>query len=85
MTYNLKNHDSILVSWPAPVRCFHDSDFKPELEAQIASDDYFAMLASQLDSISQSLKEKHHSDYILLEKTIDDLLYLHKRYLIRKG
>ncbi|MEO5627708.1 MAG: hypothetical protein ABIQ89_02370 [Candidatus Saccharimonadales bacterium] len=84
MTYSLKNHDSILINWPAPVRCMHDLNSKPELAAQIASDDYFALLATQLDNISQSLKEKHHSDYLILESSIDDLLYLHKYYAIHK-
>lgn len=85
MTYNPKNHDSILISWPSPVRLFHDSAHKAELDAQVASQDYFALLATQLDTISQSLKKNHQTDYIVLEKVIDDLLYLHKHYQIKKS
>lgn len=57
---------------------------KEELLAQIASDDYFAMLATTLDEISQRLETASHSDYVLLEKLINDLLYLQHNYKVTK-
>jgi len=67
---------------------FHDHDSslfnKGELLAQIASDDYFAMLATSLDEISQRLEVAQHNDYVILEKLINDLLYLQHNYKITK-
>lgn len=84
MTYELKNRDSVLIDWPQPVWRLRDGASKPELDAQVASDDYFALLATQLDAVSKSLKDKHHADYVILEEIIDNLLYLHKYYAIHK-
>ncbi len=57
---------------------------RDELLAQIASNDYFAMLATHLDQISENLEEHHNNSYIELEKLISDLLYLHHNYKIVK-
>lgn len=57
---------------------------KEELLAQLASNDYFAMLATSLDEVSQHLETARHSDYVILEKLINDLLYLQHNYKITK-
>lgn len=64
----------------------HDSKLfnKEELLAQIASDDYFAMLATTLDEVSQRLESAQHNDYVILEKLINDLLYLQHHYKLVK-
>lgn len=84
MTYKPKSNDFVLIDWPHRPRRFRDTDNKTELKAQVASGDYFALLATRLDELSQSLKKDNHSDYVLLEHAIDDLLYLHKYYAISK-
>lgn len=78
----LLNHTP-LASIPAVV---HDGSVysKEELLAQVASNDYFATLATSLDQISQNLEDCQHSDYIVLEKLINDLLYLQQHYKIIK-
>lgn len=69
---------------------FHDADLpqphgrRAELLAQLASQDYFAMVATSLDKISHHLKTIHHSDYFILEDIIEDLLYLQTNYKITK-
>lgn len=62
----------------------HKQPAKPELEAQAVSGDYLSLLATRLDQISQSLKKNHHSDYVILENTIADLLYLQDHFTLRK-
>lgn len=88
MTYKLKNLEFNTHGWPVGAMLIHDGRRRPvnktELQAQVASDDYFALLATQLDQLSQSLQNNAQSDYILLENTIDDLLYLHQHYQITK-
>ena len=91
MIYKLKSLDMNLSHWPAKVMLVRDgapkksakSD-KAELQAQIASHDYFSLLATRLDQVSQSLKETNHSDYVIRENTVGDLLYLQDDYLIVK-
>lgn len=88
MTYKLKSLDIALDGWPTGLMLLRDKAKKPgrgaELQAQIASDDYFALLATRLDQVSQSLQDSQHSDYVILEDTIGDLLYLQQHYRITK-
>lgn len=91
-TYCLPLFDNLLthgLGWQQP-QTFHDIDAiephgrRAELTAQIASQDYFAMVATTLDRVSHHLKTIHHSDYFILEDIIDDLLYLQSHYKITK-
>lgn len=90
-TYCLPNFDNFLIhglQWQRP-QTFHDTASEPhgrraELIAQVASQDYFAMAATNLDKVSHHLKAIHHSDYFVLEDLIEDLLYLQSHYKITK-
>lgn len=88
MTYKLKSLELNTHGWPVGAMLVHDGPRKPinktELHAQVASGDYFAVVATRLDQLSQSLQNNDQSDYILLENTIDELLYLHEHYQITK-
>ncbi len=88
MTYKLKILSDESCAWPTNVMILRDTAKKlagkAELQAQVASKDYFAFLASRLDQISQSLQKQQHSDYVVLEETIDDLLYLQEHYQVVK-
>lgn len=90
LAYPLPVLDKLLDhGWRKP-QTFHDADVpKPhshraELIAQVASQDYFAMVATSLDKVSHHLKIIHHSDYFILEDMIEDLLYLQANYKIVK-
>jgi hypothetical protein len=84
MTYKLNSLDTILQHWPETVQLIHDGNKNADLDAQVASDEYFALIATRLDQVSQSLKDAQHSDYIILEQIIKDLLYLQQNYAITK-
>ena len=88
MTYKLKSLDINAGGWPAKVMMLRDGSQKPkskaELQAHIASGDYFTLLATRLDQVSQSLQDSNRSDYVILEDTICDLLYLHEYYKVSK-
>jgi hypothetical protein len=89
-TYPLNVFDQLLNhGWRKPwfVRDGHDNHpvhNEAELRAQVASSDYFAMLATNLDQISQNLRTEDVNDYVLLDKVINDLLFLHQHYKITK-
>jgi hypothetical protein len=88
MTYKLKSLDVSNHHWPDTVMLVRDGSMrtadKSELEAQAQSGDYLSLLATRLDQISQSLKRHHHTDYIILEGTIQDLVYLQNRFKLVK-
>lgn len=91
MIYKLKSLECFQNNWVLISRRLFDIDEpgisskdKSMLQAQVASGDFFVTLATSLDQISQSLSRSQHSDYILLEKAISDLLYLHQNYQIVK-
>jgi hypothetical protein len=54
------------------------------LKAQIQSGDYFAMLATNLDLMSQAMAKRHKNDGENLRRIVDDLLYLQQNYAIIK-
>lgn len=64
----------------------HDfaEEYRFELKAQIASGDYFVLLATRLDALSQELEEREPDAHIVLERTIADLSFLHENYEIKK-
>jgi len=57
---------------------------KSELAAHVQSGDYFELLATKLDTVSQGLGTHQEAEVIALQHIIDDLLYLQKRYQITK-
>lgn len=57
---------------------------RTNLTAQVQSGDYFAMLATNLDLMSQTLAARRKSDSETLRKMVDDLLYLQQNYAIIK-
>lgn len=89
-SYTLFANDTVLIHGWRRTAQLHDIEDHTsphnyaELQAQVASQDYFAMLATALDQISQHLKAEQNNDYIVLEKFINDLLYLHQHYKISK-
>lgn len=90
-TYPLTIFDNLLQhGWRLPKLLRDGSDERhhvhneAELRAQVASSDYFAMLATNLDQISQNLRTEDVNDYVLLDKVINDLLFLHQNYKIIK-
>ncbi len=64
----------------------HDfaEEYRFELKAQIASGDYFVLLATRLDALSQELEEREPDAHTVLERTIADLSFLHENYDIKK-
>jgi hypothetical protein len=90
-TYHLEPNDTVMnddrtstklpKSWVA-----HDfaEEYRFELKAQIASGDYFILLATRLDALSQELEKREPNAHIVLERTISDLSFLHENYLIGK-
>lgn len=91
-TYPLTIFDNLLQhGWRRPKilrdgvdHSHHHVHNEAELRAQVASSDYFAMLATNLDQISQNLRTEDLNDYVLLDKVINDLLFLHQNYKIIK-
>jgi len=58
----------------------HDPAANPNiLDVQVASGDYFANLATILDSIERTMSTQ---DQQMIDNVIDDLLYLQKYYRI---
>ena len=53
-----------------------------ELKAHVRSGDYFSLLATKLDEVSQQLVDNKPEQTIALQHLIDDLLYLQKHYNI---
>ena len=56
-----------------------------ELELKIRSGDYFVGLATLLDAISLELSDSNQIQSLILQKLIDELLYLQKNYYIVKN
>lgn len=55
-----------------------------ETDVLVRSDQYFATLATRLDSISQRLKKSDGAEHDHLQKIVDELLYLQGYYKIKK-
>ena len=89
--YRLAALTGILSHTPAPVIYLEDADElkdiddhlkTQELKAHVRSGDYFSLLATRLDDISQALSDSSPEQTILLQHLIDNLLYLQKHYNI---
>jgi hypothetical protein len=57
---------------------------KIEADAQVASGDFFATLATLLDTISIDIAKLDEANHLLLERAINTLLYLQTSYKIVK-
>lgn len=53
------------------------------LHAQIKSGDYFHVLVSDLDEISQNIAKLDEAQSITLQHLIDNLLYIDRHYQLR--
>lgn len=88
--YILKTNDFVSEDYIADIRTrnvlLHDftSEYIMHLKAQVASGDYFALLATKLDQLSQELEKINPDAHFTLERTIADLIFLHERYEITK-
>lgn len=56
---------------------------RQRLNAQIRSGDYFQMLASELDEISQNIVSLSEPQSIMLQHAIDNLLYIDRHYRLK--
>ncbi len=90
-TYQLQSNDVVTnIDNPAVTSprswLAHDfaEEYRFELKAQIASGDYFVLLATRLDALSQELEKREPDAHIVLERTITDLSFLHENYEIKK-
>lgn len=88
--YLLKTNDFVSEDYIADIRTrnvlLHDftNEYIMHLRAQVASGDYFALLATRLDQLSQELEKTNPDAHLTLERTIADLIFLHERYNITK-
>lgn len=82
-TYPLTVHDMPTSDEPT---LLHDIDEEAvyELRAHAASGDYFIMLATRLDYLSQQLASTDPDTHEALERIIADLNYLHTHYHISR-
>lgn len=85
MTYKPKPNNNVLKHWPAIAWVLNDKAHdhqSAELAAQVASQDYFALLATRLDQVSSRIAASLPEETALLEHIIKDLLKLHEGYKI---
>lgn len=57
---------------------------KEELIVQVRSGDYLATLATALDSLSGTLTKGNEPEAAILQKIVDNLLYLDQQYKLVK-
>jgi len=82
--YTLTTHDLSLTHDQHLIWLHDIADDTPEptqVDALVASGDYFGTLATQLDKLAQLLPFDS-AEQIELEQTVDTLLYLDRRYAI---
>jgi hypothetical protein len=59
---------------------------KDELAAFISSGDYFGMLATRIDAISDNLHPDNEAEAMILQHIVNNLLYLDRDYrLVKKN
>lgn len=67
---------------------FHDKEdiALREIDALVRSGDYFTLLASKLDEVSQELEKTKNTSYLTptLQQLVEDLLHLQEDYVITK-
>lgn len=83
--YKLRSHD-LVSARSRQLQLFRDlpDEYAAELQTRVASGDYFIVLATQLDLLSQELAETDPNAQMQLERIITDLAYLHARYEIHR-
>lgn len=57
-----------------------DVNNNTNLDAQVRSGDYFSLLATQLDTLSNKLPKTCAKEVDQIQDIIDDLLYIQSRY-----
>ncbi len=85
MTYKPKPNNNVLKHWPAIAWVLNDKardHQQAELAAQIASQDYFALLATRIDQVSSRIATALPEETALLEHIIKELLQLQDDYKI---
>lgn len=85
--YNLQPNDTVTSSQePTKDRLMHDfnDDYRNELKVQVASGDYFILLATKLDELSAQITDTSPDTHTALERIIADLTFLQKEYAISK-
>lgn len=85
-TYTITLRDKLLTHVPwRHLGWLHDADYTSldhrKADAQVASGDYFATLATALDNVALGLP-RSSTQRIELEQLIDNLLYLDKSYSV---
>jgi hypothetical protein len=84
-TYSLPLGGWLLSHKPGRALLLRDGDEpedEQELRAFVRSGDYFAMLATRLDSISDNLDSTNAAEAAILQHYVDTLLYLDRKYKI---
>jgi hypothetical protein len=62
-----------------------DEHSQAEVDALVASGDYFETLATKLDDISIMLARRGAPEHIDLQHIVDTLLYMQKHYTVQKN
>ena len=68
----------------ALVRDIADYNDIKAIDIKVASGDYFATLATQLDQLTLAIAMTNPGEVHVLQNAIDDLLYLQSNYTITK-
>jgi hypothetical protein len=55
-----------------------------ELETHVRSGDYWSTLATRLDTICQLLPDTNDAERVNLQRIIDELLYIERKYTLTK-
>lgn len=87
ITYALPEQGKVMShggDWLLMFRDGYSPDEKLELMAQVRSGDYLMMLATALDSLSYTLTSGNDPEAAILQKHVENLLYLDKEYKLVK-
>lgn len=88
IAYTLTDPNIVLSHMAAAPWLTRDEDSRlrqQELKAHVMSGDYFSLLATRLDEVSQNLKTNPAPESGVLQSIVDDLLYLQRHYrIVRK-
>lgn len=87
-TYQLVQRDTMHVAgwrnWLLRDGELEDEELLSELTAHVRSGEYFAMLATNIDAISDRLVAANEAEQEQLQRIADDLLELQLKYKITK-
>ena len=83
--YNAGLNNLITSNLPVSlVKDAEEHDDAAELTAHVRSGEYFAMLATRLDALSDRLAEENEPEQEQLQRIADDLLELQRSYKITR-